>query len=140
VTLVVDASVVVELLLRTPAAAAVADRLFGRGAGPGATPRPATLHAPQLLDVEVAQVLRRYVLRGDLAAGDGAMRLAVLKQFPVARYSHGPLLDRIWTLRSNLTAYDAAYVALAEALGATLVTRDARLAAASGIAATVEVI
>lgn len=130
-TLVVDASVVVELLLRTPAAAAVADRLFGGRA---------TLHAPQLMDVEVAQVLRRYVQRGDLGAGDGASRVAVLKQFPITRYPHVPLLDRIWTLRPNLTAYDAAYVALAEALGGTLVTRDARLAAAPGITAAVEVL
>lgn len=129
--IVVDASVVVEVLLRTPAADAIAERLF--------TPRE-TLHAPHLMDVEVAQVLRRYVARGELQPEHGRALVALLAQFPITRHAHQPLLARIWTLRDNLTAYDAAYVALAEGLRAPLLTRDERLAAAPGALASVELI
>ncbi|HEX4681714.1 MAG TPA: type II toxin-antitoxin system VapC family toxin, partial [Gemmatimonadaceae bacterium] len=97
-----------------------------------------TIHAPALLDVEVAQVLRRYALRGELTAARGAAAIATLSVFPLHRYSHEPLLPRMWKLRENLTAYDAAYVALAEALDAPLLTGDSRLASASGIRATIE--
>jgi predicted nucleic acid-binding protein len=126
--IVVDASAVLEVLLRTRAAGRVEARLFGRS----------TLHAPHLLDVEVAQVLRRYAARGELPAARGAEAVADLAAFPVARYPHEFLLGRIWELRANLTAYDAAYVALAEALDAPLVTRDERLASAPGHRAVVE--
>jgi len=129
--IVTDASAVLELLLRTPAADAVATRLFGTNE---------TLHAPHLLDVEVAQVLRRYAAREEISAARGRGALELLARFPVTRYPHEPLLGRIWALRANLTAYDAAYVALAEALGATLLTRDERLAAAPGTRATIELL
>jgi len=119
--IVVDASAILEVLLNTPAGARVAERLFRGGE---------TLHAPHLLDLEVAQVLRRYALAGELGSGRGREALEDLADLPVARYPHDLLLPRIWELRRNLTAYDAAYVALAEALAAPLVTRDAALASA----------
>jgi predicted nucleic acid-binding protein len=126
--IVVDASVVVEVLLRTDRGVTLADRLFS-----GAE----TLHAPHLLDVEVTQVLRRYAARGDVTEQRAAESLALLAMMPVARYTHEPLLQRMWALRVNFTACDAAYVALAEGLGATLITCDHRLASAPGIATTV---
>lgn len=129
--MVVDASVVVEVLLRTPAADAIAERLF--------TPRE-TLHAPHLMDVEVAQVLRRYVARGEVQPEHGRELVALLAQFPITRHAHQPLLARMWELRDNLTAYDAAYVALAEGLRAPLITRDQRLASAPGTPAKVELL
>ena len=129
--IVVDASVVVELLLRTPRAHAIEARLFIE---------PVALHAPHLLDVEVAQVLRRFVARGRMSAARGAASLRLLGVFPLSRHPHQPLLARIWALRANLTAYDASYVALAEALGATLLTTDSRLGTAPGIHARIEVL
>ena len=129
--IVVDASVVVEVLLRTPAADAIAERVFD--------PREA-LHAPHLMDVEVTQVLRRYVARGEVKPEHGRALVALLAQLPITRHAHQPLLARIWALRENLTAYDAAYVALAEGLRAPLLTRDKRLASASGFLASVELI
>lgn len=129
--IITDASVIVELLLRTPDAPRIEARVLGGG-------QP--LAAPALLDVEVAQVLRRYVLRGGLAELHGQTAIALLGRFPIRRHHHGTLLPRIWELRHNVTAYDAAYVALAEGLGATLVTRDAALARASGHTATIELI
>ena len=129
--IVPDASVVLELLLRTEAAARIEDRLLD--------PRE-SLHAPHLLDLEVAQVLRRYVARGDMRPERGRLALELFARFPFTRYSHEPLLGRIWLLRQNLTAYDAAYVALSEGLGATLLTRDARLADSPGHRADVELI
>jgi predicted nucleic acid-binding protein len=128
--IVVDASALLEALLRTPAANAVENRLFAPGQ---------TLHAPHLLDVEVAQVIRRYAAHGDIDSARGHLALADLADFPVRRYPHDFLLPRIWELRNNLTAYDAAYVALAEALDAPLLTRDGRLAAATGHRARIEV-
>ena len=121
--IVVNASALLDVLLRTPAADAVEDRLFAGGQ---------TLHAPHLLDVEAAQVIRRYAANGEIDAERGRLALEDLADFPLRRYPHDFLLPRIWSLRNNLTAYDAAYVALAEALDAPLVTRDRRLAASPG--------
>ncbi|MGH6957033.1 MAG: type II toxin-antitoxin system VapC family toxin [Caulobacteraceae bacterium] len=129
--IVVDASVVLEALLRTPAARAVESRLFATGE---------SLHAPHLIDIEVAQVLRRYESRGELQPQRGQEALADFSDLPLRRYPHDLLLGRIWTLRRNLTAYDAAYVALAELLDAPLLTRDRRLAAAPGHGARVELL
>ena len=129
--IVVDASALLEVLLRTSAAQAVEDRLFA--------PRQ-TLHAPHLLDVEVAQVIRRYATSGEIDGERGRMALADLADLPLRRYPHDFLLPRIWDLRNNLTAYDAAYVALAEALDTALLTRDRRLAAAAGHHAKIELV
>ena len=119
--IVADASAVLELLLGTPAGAQVAARL----AAPGET-----AHAPHLLDLEIAQVLRRYVRRREVPAGRAREALDDLADLPLVRFPHEPFLPRIWELRDQLTAYDAAYVALAEVLGARLLTRDRALAAA----------
>lgn len=129
--IVVDASALIEALLRTPAAQDVEGRLFAPGQ---------TLHAPHVLDVEVAQVIRRYTANGEINAERGRLALADLADLPLRRYPHDFLLPRIWDLRNNLTAYDAAYVALAEALDAKLLTRDRRLAAAAGHHAHIELI
>src|SRR3981081_2133926 len=129
--IVVDASAVLEALLRTPAARAVERRLFESSQ---------TLHAPHLLDVEVAQVVRRYSANGEIDSERGRAALADLADLPLHRYPHDFLLPRIWDLRNNLTAYDAAYVALAEALDAPLLTRDRRLATAAGYHARVELV
>ena len=120
--IVVDASALLEALLRTSAAEAVEKRLFAAGE---------TLHAPHLLDVEVTQVIRRYAIAGEVGEERGRAALADLIDFPIRRYPHGFLLPRAWELRNTLTAYDAVYVALAEALDAPLLTRDRRLAAAA---------
>jgi predicted nucleic acid-binding protein len=129
--IVVDASAMLEALLRTPAAMAVEKWLFD--------PRQ-TLHAPHLLDVEVTQVIRRYSADGEIDSERGRAALADLADLPLHRYPHDFLLPRIWDLRNNLTAYDAAYVALAEVLDAPLLTRDRRLAAAAGYHARVELV
>jgi predicted nucleic acid-binding protein len=129
--IVVDASALLEALLRTPAAEAVERRLFDPGQ---------TLHAPHLLDVEVAQVVRRYASIGEIDAERGRAALADLADFPLRRYPHDFLLPRVWDLRNNLTAYDAVYVALAEALDAPLITRDQRLAAPASHYARVELV
>jgi len=128
--IVVDASALLEVLLGTGTGAQVEDRLLSRGE---------SLHSPHLLDVEVAQVLRRYAAAGELTPERGREALMDLADFPVHRYPHDVLLPRIWELRHNVTAYDAAYVALAEILAAPLVTCDARLAAAPRHAAKIEV-
>jgi predicted nucleic acid-binding protein len=129
--MVVDASALLEVLLRTPAADAVEEWLFGARH---------TLCAPHLLDVEVAQVIRRYAGAGEISQERGRTALADLVDFPLRRYPHDFLLPRVWELRNNLTAYDAVYVALAEALDTPLLTRDQRLAAAAGHHARVELV
>jgi predicted nucleic acid-binding protein len=129
--IVVDASAVLEVVLRTPAAAAVERGLHDiRDA----------LHAPQIIDVEVAHVIRRLAHRAEIAVERGWLAPEAMADFPVRRYSHTDLLPRIWALRHNLSAYDAAYVALAEALGAPLATRDRRLAGSSGHRARIELV
>lgn len=129
--IVLDASAAVEWLLGLPVAEAVTARI----AAPDQT-----LHAPHLLSVEVAQVVRRYVAAGDVSAERGAQALADLADLDVVHHPHEPLLPTMWRLRSNLTAHDAAYVALALALDASLLTLDARIATAPGHGATVDLI
>ena len=122
--MVLDASTVVELLLGTETGRSIAARI--------ADPTLA-LHVPHLLDVEVAQALRRYVREGALDADSAAAALEDLRSLDLERHGHEPLLDRVWALRDNLTAYDAVYVAIAEALDCTLLTCDGRLARAPGL-------
>jgi predicted nucleic acid-binding protein len=129
--IVVDASALLEALLQTSAAEAVKRRLFAPDQ---------TLHAPHLLDIEVTQVVRRYTVAGELDAKQGRGVLDNLVAFPIRRYPHDFLLPRVWELRNNLSAYDAVYVALAEALDAPLLTRDRRLATVAGRHASVELI
>lgn len=129
--IVVDASAVLEILLQTETAGPVMSRLFRR---------PEKFHVPHLLDVEVVQVLRRYVLRRQMQAARAEEALRAYAILPLERYSHEFLLGRMWQLRTNLSAYDASYVALAELIDAPLITRDGRLAGSSGHHATIELI
>lgn len=128
--IVVDASAVVEFLLQTPLGMRVEARLFGV---------VEDLHAPHLLDVEIVQALRRLVRAGDVLPARADEALDDLAALAIRRHAHFDLLDRAWELRDNLTAYDAMYVALAEALDAPLVTCDARLSTAPSHAAQIEV-
>ena len=129
--IVVDASAMLEFLLQTPLGVRVEARLF-RDAD--------AFHAPHLLDVEVAQGLRRLVRAGEVLADRAEEALADLSDFDLRRHAHVDFLARIWELRDNLTAYDATYIALAEALDARLVTCDRPLGAAPGHAVQIEVI
>ncbi len=127
--IVLDASAAVDWLLQTVVGQRIEDRIYSRGE---------SLHAPHLLDLEVAQVLRR--LARELAVPPRRADQAIedLLSLRVTRYPHFVFLPHIWRLRHNFSAYDAAYLALAEKLGATLITRDARLASASGRAVSIE--
>lgn len=129
--IVVDASALLEVLL----GARSVDGLIGRLFDPGET-----LHAPHLIDLEVAQVLRRYAAADAVPPARCRAALDDLADFPLNRYPNDVLLPRVWSLRHNLTAYDAAYVALAEALDAPLVTTDRRMASASGHRARIELV
>jgi predicted nucleic acid-binding protein len=129
--IVLDASVALELILRMPAGVALEERLFQPDE---------TLHAPHLLDVEVAQVLRRYALAGEVSPERCRAALDDLAGLPLTRYPHDLLMPRLWELRDNLSAYDAVYVALAEALDAALITRDQRLVNAPAHRARIEVV
>lgn len=126
--IVVDASAVLDLLLRS----AAGDRVLERIDEPGET-----LHAPHLLDPEVLQGLRRYHRQGALTDQRAAQALDDFEDLAIVRYPHDVLTRRVWQLRHNVTAYDACYIALAEALDAPLLTTDRRLGAASGIRARV---
>jgi predicted nucleic acid-binding protein len=128
--IVLDASAAVDWLLRTPPGQRIEQRVYARDE---------TLSTVHLLDVEFAQVLRRLVREGTLTPGRAEEAIEDLTALRITRYAPALLLRRIWRLRQNLSAYDAAYVALAEALKAPLITRDRRLARAPGHAASVEV-
>lgn len=127
--IVLDASAAIDWLLQTPAGRRIEQRIYTRHD---------TLHTVHLLDVEFAQVLRRMVREGTLAARRAEQAVEDLMALRIARYAPVLLLSRIWKLRHNLSAYDAAYVALAEELRAPLITRDQKLAAAPGHAVAVE--
>ena len=129
--IVLDASVVVDWLIQSEAGRRVESRIYSRRE---------SLHAPELLDLEVAQVLRRLLREGILTATRAEAAVEDLQDLRVTRYSHAVLLPRIWELRHNLSAYDAAYVALAEKLDATLLTRDAGLANTARHSAKIEVL
>lgn len=129
--IVVDASALLEFLLQTSLGARVEARLFGE---------EDELHAPHLLDVEITQGLRRLVRTGEVSAGRAEAAIADLTDLDLHRHAHLDLLDRAWKLRDNISAYDAMYVALAEAIEAPMVTCDSPLAKAAGHRARIEVI
>ena len=130
--IVLDASAVIDLLLGLPPHAAAVAGLLAAEAP--------QVFAPHLLDVEVAQVIRRRVRGGTLRAADAVDALRVLAALPIVRYPHLPFIERAFELRDDATMYDAVYLVLAETLGATLVTRDRSLAAVPGAGATVQVL
>ena len=115
---VLDASALVELILNTPTGQLVGSRVTDPAEG---------LHVPHLADVEVTQTLRRYVRDRAIDQATAAASLEDYRALDLQRHSHEPLLERVWEMRSNLTAYDAVYVALAEVLDATLLTCDGSL-------------
>lgn len=121
--IVADASAVLDLLLRTPRSEALERELLGAGD---------ELHAPELLDVEIAQGLRRLCLAGQLPERRAAAVLEDLAQLFIVRHGHQELVRRAWQLRDVMTVYDGVYVALAEGLSAPLLTCDARLARSHG--------
>ena len=127
--IVLDASAAIDWLLQTAAGVRIEQRIFSHRE---------TLHAPHLIDLEVAQVLRRLVREAAISAHRAEQAVEDLLDLRIVRYPHFVLLPRIWQLRNNLSAYDAAYVALAEKLGARLITCDNRLANASCHHAPVE--
>ena len=116
--IVLDASLVIELLANSPLAATIRGDL---------AERDEPFIAPHLLDLEVANVLRNLRTADRIEASRCERILEELAAFPAERRAHTPLLGRIWELRHNFTAYDAAYIALAETTGATLYTCDAKL-------------
>lgn len=117
--LVIDASVAVEYLLRTPLGTRLAERI-----------EQSTTAAPELIDAEVLAVLRREVLAGRLGARRAAEALADLRDWDLERVPHRPLLEDAWALRSNVTAYDALYLAVAARYDAPVLTADGPLARA----------
>jgi len=121
--LVVDTSAVLAVLAERGPDPALVQRLADDG----------DLHAPDLIDIEILQALRGLVRGGKLSADRADDVRTDVADLAITRYGHEPLADRIWSLRDNLTAYDAAFIALSEALEVPLVTCDARLAAAPGI-------
>ncbi len=128
--IVVDASAVIELLLGRASAPSIARRV---AASEGA------ILAPHLIDVEVVQVLRRLAALGVIDAARAQIALEYLHALGIRRHAHDVLVPRIWALRANATAYAAAYLALAEATGAPLITTDPKLARVPGSRAIVEV-
>lgn len=128
--IVLDASAVIDWLLQTPEGKQIESRIFSHSE---------SLHAPHLLDLEIAQVLRRLVRQGIISESRADEAVRDLLDLRIHRYPHSVLLTRIWQLRDNLSAYDAAYVVLAEELKASLITRDRRLVSASGHATRIEV-
>ena len=129
--IVLDASVVLEVLLRSRIGLDIEKRIL--------VPQE-TLFAPHLLDLEVAQVLRRFSASGEIDSKRAKEAIEDLKALHISRYQHDIFLNRIWELRHNMTAYDAVYVAMAEMLAAPLLTRDAHLASAPGHEARIELI
>jgi predicted nucleic acid-binding protein len=130
-TIVVDASVVVEALIGGDFSRAAAERLSRIGQ---------TLHAPVTIDAEVLHALRRRWVAKIMSDADARDAVKLFQLLPITRHPVQPHVDRIWSLRHNVTAYDAAYVALAETMDAPLLTRDLRLANSAGHTARIDYI
>lgn len=120
--IVADASAIVRTLLNISPYQDLTALILGSSEG---------VHAPHLVDVEVAQVVRRFAAAAEIDETRGRLALETLRVMPIERHRHDDLLPRVWALRHNFTAYDAVYVALAESLGARLLTRDLRLRVAT---------
>lgn len=129
--IVLDASALVELILHTLTGELVAARISDPTVG---------LHTPHLADIEATQALRRYAREGDIDMHTAAVALDDLRALDLRRHTHEPLLERVWELRHNLTAYDAVYVALTEVLGGVLLTCDGPLSRAPGMRCNVELL
>lgn len=129
--IVVDASAVLELLLRTEKGVKAQERVLDSRE---------SLHAPHLIDIEVTQTLRRLVILKEINAARGKQALADHVALSIKRTEHKDLLERVWTLRDSITAYDAAYVVLAELLDCPLITCDKKLARSHGHKARIELI
>ena len=129
--MVLDASGAIELLLYTTR---------GKGLAAVLENESDIVHVPHLIDLEIAHVLRRCVINGALDRQAGSRALRRWRELDVERYPHEPLLDRIWQLRANVSAYDAVYVALAETLSDVLVTGDRRLARVPGLGVAIEAV
>ena len=127
--MIVDASAVLRALL-PGGDPALAERLGGER----------EVHAPHLIDLEIVSALRRLCRREQLTEDRARDALTDVMDLNIRRFPHEPLLTRVWELRENLTAYDAVYVALAEALDAPLLTADRGLAAAPGNEAVIELV
>ncbi len=117
--IVIDASSAVDALLESGSAEEIDTHIRAH---------EYDLHAPHLIDAEIGQAIRGHTLAGSLGRSNAERALAALDRIPIERWAHRRLLSRAFELRSNLTFYDALYLALAEVLGATLLTRDAALA------------
>jgi predicted nucleic acid-binding protein len=128
---VVDASAVLEVLLKTPLGARIAPRILSPDA---------TLHAPHLLDIELMHVLRRLAQSGALTSSSAQQAIEDILDLQLIRYPHDGLLYRIWELRGTISAYDASYIALAEFLDMPLLTCDARLSRSHGHEARIELL
>lgn len=124
--IVVDASAAISALLNAGAARRIVES--------------EQLHAPHLVDSEVANGLRRLVVARRLRPEDAWNALDTLRRLGMTRYAVSPFVDRVWELRDHLSAYDASYVALAEVLQCTLVTADGRLGRAAGLQCPVTVV
>lgn len=129
--IVVDASVALELALATPELASFKERILASDEG---------FAAPELLDLEVAQALRRMVRQKTADENRAAIALEQLRILPIERVSHAFVIEKVWALRANLTAYDAAYFALAEMLDAPLWTRDRKFLAATNRSPRIEIV
>jgi predicted nucleic acid-binding protein len=127
--IVLDASAVIDWLLQTPEGRRIEERIYAHNE---------SLHAPHLVDLEVAQVLRRLVRDGTIPVLRAEKAICDLRDLRMTRYPHSVFLSQIWQRRNNMSAYDASYVVLAEKLGATLLTRDRGLASVSGPGVSVE--
>lgn len=128
--IIADASIVLPFLLdETEQGKSIRARLRGE-----------SVASPAVVDLEVLSAMRRLVASGEIPAERAARAALELVELPIERAPHAPLLGRCWELRANLTAYDASYVALAEALNATLLTADGRIARAPGVRCAVNVI
>lgn len=114
--IVVDASAILEILKQTPTGIEIAPSLA-----------KAELHAPHLIDLEIVNALRRWEMLREMSHSDVQQALEAFLETRIVRHNHTHLLQQIWSLRNNLTAYDAAYLALARTLDAELLTMDAGL-------------